>query len=138
MQWPPVSKPIPVDFSRPGRRPISPIRSRLLSALTQVGVPYHRNASKAGVGFDCSGLTSFAWAQAGVAIAHQSGGQIRAAAGRTLDTAKAGDIVYYPGHVMLYLGIDDLIVHAVGRGRSVELDTIGRRVKRARFGNPIG
>jgi cell wall-associated NlpC family hydrolase len=116
-----------------------PHQIALLSALTQVGVPYHRNSSKAGVAFDCSGLTSFAWAQAGVAIAHQSSGQIRAAAARTLDTAEAGDLVYYPGHVMLWLGIDDLIVHAVGHGRTVELDNISdRRVKRAKFGNPIG
>ena len=116
-----------------------PHQIALLSALTQVGVPYHSNSSKAGVGFDCSGLTSFAWAQAGVSIAHQSGRQIRSAAARTLDTAEAGDLVYYPGHVMLWLGVDDLIVHAVGHGRWVELDNIsGHQVKRAKFGNPIG
>jgi hypothetical protein len=40
---------------------------------------------------------------------------------------------------MLFLGIDDLIVHAVGHGRHVEVDTISnRRVKRVRVGNPIG
>jgi cell wall-associated NlpC family hydrolase len=111
----------------------------LLSALTQVGVPYHRNSSKPGVGFDCSGLTSFAWSQAGAAIAHQSGSQIKAAAPRNLLTAQAGDLVYYPGHVMLWLGVDTLIVHAVGHGRYVEIDTISaRRVSRAKFGNPIG
>ena len=116
-----------------------PHQIALLSALTQVGVPYHRNSSKVGVGFDCSGLTSFAWAQAGVAIAHQSSGQIRGAAARTFDTAQAGDLVYYPGHVMLWLGVDDLIVHAVGHGRSVEVgDIASRRIRRAKFGNPIG
>jgi cell wall-associated NlpC family hydrolase len=116
-----------------------PHQIALLSALTQVGVPYHRNSSKPGIGFDCSGLTSFAWSQAGVAIAHQSGSQIKAAAPRTALTAQAGDLVYYPGHVMMWLGVDTLIVHAVGHGRYVEIDTIsGRRVSRAKFGNPIG
>jgi cell wall-associated NlpC family hydrolase len=111
----------------------------LLSALTQIGVPYHRNSSKVGVAFDCSGLTSFAWAQAGVTLAHQSSGQIRNAAARTLDTAQAGDLAYYPGHVMIWLGVDNLIVHAVGHGRTVEVgDITDRRVKRAKFGNPIG
>ena len=111
----------------------------LLSALTQVGVPYHRNSSKPGIAFDCSGLTSYAWSQAGVDIAHQSGQQIRGAAARTLLTAQAGDLVYYPGHVMLWLGVDNLIVHAVGHGRYVEVgDITSRRISRAKFGNPIG
>ena len=111
----------------------------LLSALTQVGVPYQRNASKPGIAFDCSGLTSFAWSQAGVAIAHQSASQIKAAAPRSPLTAQAGDLVYYPGHVMMWLGVDNLIVHAVGHGRYVEVDTISsRRVSRAKFGDPIG
>lgn len=116
-----------------------PHQIALLSALTQVGVPYHRNSSKPGIAFDCSGLTAYAWSQAGVEIAHQSARQIRGAAARTLLTAQAGDLVYYPGHVMLWLGVDDLIVHAVGHGRHVELDTIsGRRVQRVKVGNPIG
>ena len=111
----------------------------LLSALTQVGVPYHRNASKVGVGFDCSGLTAFAWAQSGVEFAHRSTTQLRNAAPRTINTAQAGDLVYYPGHVMLWLGIDNLIVHAPQRGRDVEVDEISkRRVKRVKFGDPTG
>ena len=46
----------------------------------------------------------------------------------------AGDIVQYPGHVMLYLGVGDAIVHAANRRDDVELDVIGRSV---RFGSPI-
>jgi cell wall-associated NlpC family hydrolase len=111
----------------------------LLSALTQVGVPYHRNASMVGVGFDCSGLTAFAWGQSGVELARKSGTQLRNAAKRTIDTAQAGDLVYYPGHVMLWLGVDNLIVHAPQRGKDVEVGHItGRRVRTAKFGNPIG
>jgi cell wall-associated NlpC family hydrolase len=115
-----------------------PHQVALLSALTQVGVPYHRNSSQAGVGFDCSGLTAFAWSKSGVELARQSGTQLRNAATRTIDTAQAGDLVYYPGHVMMWLGVDSLIVHAVGRGRTVEVGHISdRRVKRAKFGSPI-
>ena len=109
----------------------------LLSALTQVGVPYHRNASKVGVGFDCSGLTAYAWGQSGVELAHHSTTQLRNAAARTIDTAQAGDLVYYPGHVMMWLGVDNLIVHAPYRGHPVEVGEISnRRVKRAKFGDP--
>ena len=111
----------------------------VLSALTQVGVPYQRNTSKAGVGFDCSGLTAFAWGQTGVELAHRSTTQLRNAAERTIDTAQAGDLVYYPGHVMLWLGVDNLIVHAPQRGRDVEVGHVtARRLKSVKFGNPIG
>ena len=73
-------------------------------------------------------------------LARQSSGQIRDAAARTLDTAQAGDLVYYPGHVMMWLGVDNAIVHAVRpraqrRGRR-HCPTVA--IKRAKFGNPIG
>ena len=116
-----------------------PHQIAFLSALTQVGVPYQRNASKPGIAFDCSGLTAYAWSQAGVEIPHQSAAQMRSAAKRTIDTAQAGDLVYYPGHVMMWLGVDNLIVHAVGRGRDVEVGHVSdRRVNRLKFGNPLG
>ncbi|MEP7202661.1 MAG: NlpC/P60 family protein [Ilumatobacteraceae bacterium] len=116
-----------------------PHQVALLSALTQVGVPYHRNTSQPGIGFDCSGLTAFAWGQSGIELARQSGTQLRNAASRTIETAQAGDLVYYPGHVMMWLGVDNFIVHAVGRGRTVEVGHISdRRVRRAMFGNPLG
>jgi cell wall-associated NlpC family hydrolase len=111
----------------------------LVAAFTQLGTPYHHNTSKPGVGFDCSGFTTFAWAQVGVPLARVSRSQIRAAAPRTIDTAQAGDLAYYPGHVMLYLGVDDAIVHAPQSGRSVEVDFITkRRVRSTKFGNPLG
>src|SRR5207342_3891364 len=84
----------------------------VLAALTQLGTPYRAMRSDPGVGFDCSGLTSWAWARAGVQIAHQSSAQIRAARRVDESAAVAGDIVQYPGHVMLYLGVDRAIVHA--------------------------
>lgn len=110
----------------------------LLSALTQVGVPYHRNTSEAGVAFDCSGLTAFAWGHAGVELARNSSAQLRNAAAITRETAQAGDLVYYPGHVMMWLGVDNLIVHASQRGHPVEVGHVtDRRVRRVKFGNPI-
>ncbi|MCU1391867.1 MAG: hypothetical protein JWM34_295 [Ilumatobacteraceae bacterium] len=109
----------------------------LMAAFSQLGVPYHHNTSKAGIGFDCSGLTTYAWGVAGVTLTRQSGAQIRAAAPRTQDTAMAGDIVYYPGHVMLWLGVDNAIVHAPYTGRDVEVDTVAQH-RSVRYGNPIG
>jgi cell wall-associated NlpC family hydrolase len=109
----------------------------VLAAMTQVGVPYRTNTSQEDVGFDCSGLTTFAWAKAGVQLVRQSTSQIRDAAPLDRSTAKAGDLVQYPGHVMMYLGVGDAIIHSVQRGRTVELDTInGRRANSVRFGDP--
>ncbi len=109
----------------------------VLAAMSQVGVPYRTNTSKEGVGFDCSGLTTYAWARAGVTLVRQSGSQIKAAAPVDRATAKAGDLVYYPGHVMLYLGVGDAIIHSVQTGRTVEIDTIsGRKSGSVRFGDP--
>ena len=120
------------------RRADRPHQVALMAALSQLGTPYRTNARTPGVGFDCSGLTSWAWAQAGAPIAHQSRTQIRAAARRTLASAQAGDFVYYPGHVMLYLGVEDAIVHAPLRGRPVEVAMLAKhRSGRVIYGDPI-
>jgi cell wall-associated NlpC family hydrolase len=109
----------------------------VLAAMTQVGVPYRRHSSVEGVGFDCSGLTTYAWGRAGVALVPQSSGQIRNAAPLDRASAKAGDLVQYPGHVMMYLGVGDAVIHSVQTGRTVELDLInGRRTNSVRFGDP--
>jgi len=109
----------------------------VLAAMTQVGVPYRTNTSQEGVGFDCSGLTTYAWSKAGVQLVRQSSGQIQNAARLDRSTAKAGDLVQYPGHVMMYLGVGDAVIHSVMRGRTVEIDTISeRRVNSVRFGDP--
>ncbi len=110
----------------------------LMAAFTQLGVPYRRNTSKAGIGFDCSGLTTYAWSVAGVALTRSSRTQIRAAATRTATTAQAGDLAYYPGHVMMWLGVDNAIVHAPQTGQVVSVDFFAtRRAKSIQFGNPI-
>jgi hypothetical protein len=109
----------------------------LLGALTQIGVPYRTNTSKPGIGFDCSGLTTYAWAGAGVELYRQSGSQINEAAPLTREHAKAGDLVHYPGHIMMYLGVGDAIIHSITHGRTVEVDTISeRRRNTVRWGDP--
>lgn len=107
----------------------------LLAGLTQLGVRYRSNSSQPGVGFDCSGLTTFAWSQAGIALIRQSGAQIKAAGPRTIDSAQAGDLVYYPGHVSLYLGVGRGILHSPYPGRTVEVKIQGGN-KSLRFGDP--
>ena len=111
-----------------------PHQTAVLAALAELGKPYRFAASDPAVGFDCSGLTAYAWA--GPASPWPTTAARRSAPRpRDQSTAMAGDIVHYPGHVMLYLGVGDAIVHAVNRRDDVELDFFRRHV---RFGNPIG
>ncbi len=104
----------------------------LLSALAEVGVPYRRLGSSPESGFDCSGFTMYAWAQAAVALPHQDRSQMGMSASRTWETAKPADLVQYPGHVMLYLGAGQAIVHAPNTGTVVRVQEItGRSVRLA-------
>jgi cell wall-associated NlpC family hydrolase len=107
----------------------------LLTGMTQLGVRYRTNASNPGVGFDCSGLTTYAWSGAGLGLTRQSAAQIKAAGPRTLETAQAGDLVYYPGHVSIYLGVGRGILHSPYPGRRVEVKIQGGN-KKLRFGDP--
>ena len=111
----------------------------LLAAFTQLGTKYRRNASTPGVAFDCSGLTSWAWGQAGTQLFRQSRTQIRSSEPVTRETAQAGDLVYYPGHVMMYLGVDNAIIHAPFTGRNIELGFVSKRkADSALYGDPAG
>jgi cell wall-associated NlpC family hydrolase len=105
----------------------------VLAALVQLGAPYRSYSSDPRVGFDCSGLTYWAWRRAGVTIPRSSADQIAAAARRRRATALPGDLVYYPGHVSLYLGVAGAIVHASDPRDDVELAFVNRRV---RWGDP--
>jgi cell wall-associated NlpC family hydrolase len=108
----------------------------LLSALAEVGVPYRRNTSNPGGGFDCSGLTMYAWSQVGVALPHNDLAQVGQTARRSWDTALAGDLVQYPGHVMMYVGAGQAIVDAPHTGAWVRVKEYGGR--RANLGSPLG
>ena len=104
----------------------------LLSAVSQLGVPYRSHTSKPGVGFDCSGLTIWAFGEAGLDLPRISGDQIRAADAVDPDEAEPGDLVYYPGHVSIYIGAD-MMVHSPNSGNHVEITDLPDRS--LRFGD---
>ncbi|QWT18162.1 C40 family peptidase [Collinsella sp. zg1085] len=98
------------------------------AAKAQLGLPYSYGASNPGVSFDCSGLTKYAYAQAGISIPHSSRAQYqRVVAAGNLKTStsslSAGDLVFYQQggtiyHVAIYIG-GGQVVHANGYGQGV-------------------
>ena len=106
----------------------------VLAALSQVGVPYRGYKAIPGVGFDCSGLTSWAWGEAGVTLTRNSSSQINAARSKPLSAVEPGDLVQYPGHVMMSLGLGEAIVHAPRSGQTVEVKDWSRA---RRAGSPV-
>lgn len=111
----------------------------MFSALSQVGVPYRVNADAPFVALDCSALTKFAWAQAGVDIERGSVYQYAYATKVARDAVQMGDFVWYPGHIMLSLGVPELIVHARSGNRAVEIHRIdSTRMSWMRWASPIG
>jgi cell wall-associated NlpC family hydrolase len=106
----------------------------VFAALSQVGTLYRYTGNEPG-GFDCSGLTSWSWAQAGVKLPRISTDQINAAAPRTPDQVQPGDLVWRPGHIMMSLGGSNLTVDSPQTGKRVTVRSWG---KVQRFGSPIG
>jgi len=104
--------------------PVSSLASVAVNAaLGQQGVPYRYATSSPGVAFDCSGLTKFAWGQAGVYLPHQSRQQYASVPHVSQGTAQAGDLVFFYSpisHVGVYLGGGSM-VHAPNTGDVVKV-----------------
>ena len=96
------------------------------AALGQIGVPYRYATSLPGFSFDCSGLTHYAWAQAGVVLPRNSRMQSNALPSVPRTQAKPGDLIFYHNpisHVGVYLG-DGQMVHAASPGKFVSITSV--------------
>ena len=99
------------------------------AALSQLGVPYRFATASPGVNFDCSGLTMWAWAQAGVSMGHYTVTQYNTFPHVPLDQLQPGDIVFFYsdlGHNGMYIG-NGQFVHAPRTGDVVKISPLQGR-----------
>ncbi|MFC3849050.1 C40 family peptidase [Corynebacterium hansenii] len=77
-------------------------------ALSALGTPYQWGGNTPGVGLDCSGLTQWAYGQAGVEIPRTAAEQ---AVGRQVDASELlpGDLVVWDGHVAMVIGDGQMV-----------------------------
>jgi cell wall-associated NlpC family hydrolase len=94
------------------------------AALSMRGQPYVWGGAAPG-GFDCSGLTSWAYKQAGITLPRSSRAQFGVGRPVSLDALMPGDLLFYGGsassihHVSMYIGGGN-IVHASTTGVPVK------------------
>jgi cell wall-associated NlpC family hydrolase len=107
------------------------------AALAQVGDAYQHAASGPDA-FDCSGLTSYAYATAGIALPHSSRAQSQLGTQVSRAELQAGDLVFFYSpisHVGLYIG-NGMMVHARTYGSPVAVTSVDQRG--FRFGVRLG
>jgi cell wall-associated NlpC family hydrolase len=107
------------------------------TALAQVGDAYQSGAAGPDE-FDCSGLTMFAYAKAGIVLAHSS--RTQSTMGTQVSRAELlpGDLVFFYtpiSHVGLYIG-EGMMVHARTYGSPVAVTSVDQRG--FRFGVRLG
>ncbi|SOC51866.1 NlpC/P60 family protein [Blastococcus aggregatus] len=107
------------------------------AALAQVGDRYAAGGTGPDA-FDCSGLTSYAYAAAGVTLPHSSRAQSQLGQQVSRQELQPGDLVFYYtpiSHVALYIG-NGMIVHARTYGSPVAVTSVDQRGYR--FGVRLG
>ncbi len=91
-------------------------------ALQFVGCPYVAGGTSLTNGCDCSGFTQGVYSHFGISIPRSSYAQSAGGRGVSFDEAQAGDIIYYGGHVGIYIG-NNQIVHASTAATGIKISS---------------
>jgi cell wall-associated NlpC family hydrolase len=110
----------PTELDRAWSRAPRDHQIAVLSALTQLDVPYLEGKEDSYVKMDCSGLMWFAWRTAGVDLPRQAVSQLDYRMRVDRKDAIAGDITGEGTHVQIYLGTGLAMIHAPFGGKFVK------------------
>jgi cell wall-associated NlpC family hydrolase len=105
----------------PAPAPNAKAQTAVDAALSQIGKPY-RWGAEGPDSYDCSGLTLWAWAHAGVSMPHNSGMQYNATPRVPRGDWQPGDLLFFGKpihHVAMY----------IGNGQMVEAPYTGKNVR---------
>lgn len=112
---------VTADQSTPALRAIA-------AAYRQVGLPYKFGAESPGVDFDCSGLTQYAYSQAGISIPRTAAAQQAATQRINGSELRPGDLVFYGNpahHVQMYIG-GGMVISAPHTGAKISVEHVGK------------
>ena len=118
-----TSDPPPQDLPAPS----SHAQVAVQTAEAQIGKPYVYAAAGPD-SFDCSGLTMYAWAAAGVSLSHNAAAQYESLPHVPMASLEPGDLVFYGSpihHVGMYVG-NGTMVEAPYTGVDVRYHSIYR------------
>lgn len=107
--------------------PAAPAVSAMSNALGKIGAPYRWGAAGP-TAFDCSGLVSWAFKNAGIPLPRSSRAMSKVGTPVARADLRPGDLVFFyrpVSHVGIYIG-DGKIVHASSRKSPVKVSDMNR------------
>ncbi|GAC1323088.1 MAG: hypothetical protein NVSMB13_02430 [Mycobacteriales bacterium] len=129
----PAPAPAPAPAPDPAPRGSGGAPVAVKWAYAELGKPYVWAASGPD-SFDCSGLTAFVWAKAGVSLDHWTGSQWNAGTRLSRDQVRPGDLVFFASnladpatihHVGIYVG-SGMMISAPQTGDAVKVQSAVR------------
>ncbi|GAB3304009.1 hypothetical protein GCM10027451_09420 [Geodermatophilus aquaeductus] len=120
-----AAAPAPAPAPSAGSGGSGAAQTAVQTALAQVGDPYVWGAGGPNA-FDCSGLTQYAYAAAGISLPHSSSMQSRMGTAVSRADLQPGDLIFYyspVSHVSMYIG-NGQMVHASTSGQPVKVVSV--------------